>query len=218
MLIASVGAGYCFAVNAVSFTAAVAALLLMRAEELLPLDRGGLRTNGVEAIREGVAFVRRAPGLRLILLMTAVVGIAGFNFRVSLPVLASGTLHHGAGLFGLLYASFGVGALAGSLVAAAAGRADLEAPPGGDRGLRRQRSSRSRRSTRSRPCSPCGSGSTPASRPLTRTTMDPTQLPAIQANPNFKVVGVPQFGYRGIVAGVQPYPGLVAHVAFAQYR
>ena len=36
-------------------------------------------------------------------------------------MLASGTLHHGAGLFGLLYASFGVGALTGSLVAAAAG-------------------------------------------------------------------------------------------------
>ena len=78
-------------------------------------------TGGRPRDREGLSFVRRTPGLRLILLMTAVVGIAGFNFRVSLPLLASGTLHHGAGLFGLLYASFGVGAFSGSLVAAAAG-------------------------------------------------------------------------------------------------
>ncbi len=120
-LIAAVGPGYCFAVNAVSYVAAVSALLLMRIDELLPLERDNRRPGGVRAIREGVAFVRRAPGLRLILLVTAVVGIAGFNFRVSLPILASATLHHGAGLFGLLYASFGAGALAGSLVAAAAG-------------------------------------------------------------------------------------------------
>jgi MFS family permease len=121
VLIASVGAGWCFAVNAVSYVAAIAALLLMRTTDLLPLERSDLRSNGVNAIREGVTFVRRAPGLRLILLLTAVVGIAGFNFRVSLPVLASSTLHHGAGLFGLLYATFGLGALAGSLAAAAAG-------------------------------------------------------------------------------------------------
>ena len=121
VLIASVGTGWCFALNAVSYVGAVVALLLMHTEELLPLDRSEVRPAGVRALREGVAFVRRTPGLRLILLMTAVVGIAGFNFRVSLPVLASGTLHHGAGLFGLLYASFGVGALTGSLVAAAAG-------------------------------------------------------------------------------------------------
>jgi MFS family permease len=121
MLIASVGAGCCFAVNAVSYLAAVAALLLMHTDELLPLERSNVRAGGLDAIREGVAFVRRTPGLRLILLSTAAVGIAGFNFRVSLPVLASGTLHHGAGLFGLLYASFGFGALAGSLAAAAAG-------------------------------------------------------------------------------------------------
>jgi MFS family permease len=119
VLIASVGSGYCFAANAASYLAAVAALLLMRTGELLPLERR--EATGVRAIAEGVAFLRRTPGLRLILLLTAVVGMAGFNFRVTLPMFASGTLHHGAGLFGLLYAGFGMGALAGSLVAAAAG-------------------------------------------------------------------------------------------------
>jgi MFS family permease len=121
VLIATVGTGSCFAVNAVSYLAAVAALVLMRAADLRPLERSDVRPAGLGAIREGVAFVSRTPGLRLILLLTAVVGIAAFNLRVSLPMLASGTLHHGAGLFGLLYASFGVGALAGSLLAAAAG-------------------------------------------------------------------------------------------------
>jgi MFS family permease len=66
-----------------------------------------------------VAFVRGQPGLRLILLMTAVIGIVGFNFRVTLPLLASNTLHGGPGTFGLLYACFGAGALVGALAAAA---------------------------------------------------------------------------------------------------
>jgi peptide/nickel transport system substrate-binding protein len=38
--------------------------------------------------------------------------------------------------------------------------------------------------------------------------MDPTQLPAIQGNPNFKVIGVPQFGYRGIVINIGNKNGL----------
>jgi MFS family permease len=90
--------------------------------KLVPLDRGELRPRGLSAIREGVAYVRDQPSLRLILLMTAVIGICGFNFRISLPVLTADTLHAGPGVFGALYASFGAGALAGSLAAAAAGR------------------------------------------------------------------------------------------------
>jgi MFS family permease len=119
IVIAASGAAACFATNAVSYVAALAALLMMRRNELTALDRGDSHPSGLDAIREGVAFVRGRPELRLILLMTAVIGIVGFNFRVSLPMVASDTLHGGPGTFGLLYACFGVGALIGALVAAA---------------------------------------------------------------------------------------------------
>jgi MFS family permease len=118
LIIAAAGAGVCFAINAVSFLAVLAALALMRPAELYPVDRGERAPRGLAAIREGIAYVARDPRLRLIIVMTAVISLAGFNFRVLLPVLASKTLDVGAGAFGVLWACFGAGALAGALVAA----------------------------------------------------------------------------------------------------
>lgn len=120
VVIAAAGAGVCFTVNAASYVAALTALSLMRVDEMVPLDRSRQRARGAAAIREGLSYVRHEAGLRLILLLTAVSGIAVFNFRVTLPVLTSTTLHAGPGVFGFLYAAFGVGALSGALVAAGA--------------------------------------------------------------------------------------------------
>jgi MFS family permease len=55
------------------------------------------------------------------------VATTGFNFRVLLPVLASKTLHSSATIFGVLFASFGAGALLGALAAAATSRASWRA-------------------------------------------------------------------------------------------
>jgi MFS family permease len=115
--IAAVGVGVCFALNAVSFLAVLAVLLLMRTSELFPVARGP-RQKGVAAIREGVAYVMREPRLATIIGLTAVISLTGFNFRVLLPALADRTLHVGATVFGILFACFGTGALAGSLFAA----------------------------------------------------------------------------------------------------
>ena len=65
--------------------------------------------------------------IRLVLLMTMVVSTVGFNFHVLVPVLASKTLHVGAEVFGALGASFGLGALAGALLAATFARASWKA-------------------------------------------------------------------------------------------
>jgi len=127
VLIAAVGVGWCFAVNAGSFLAVLAGLLLMRSSELFSLDRGLVSTKTGAAIREGLAYVWRSPQLKLVLGITIVVSATGFNFRVLLPVLASGTLRAGAEVFGVLFACFGAGALLGALGAAALGRASWKA-------------------------------------------------------------------------------------------
>jgi MFS family permease len=127
VLIAAVGVGWCFAVNAGSFLAVLAGLLLMRSSELFSLDRGLVSTKTGAAIREGLAYVWRSPQLKLVLGITIVVSATGFNFRVLLPVLASGTLHAGAEVFGVLFACFGAGALLGALGSAALGRASWKA-------------------------------------------------------------------------------------------
>ncbi len=127
VLIAAFGVSWCFAINAVTFLAVLAGLLLMRSAELYPLDRGLVGTKTAGAIREGLAYVWRSPQLKLVLGITIVVSATGFNFRVLLPVLASGTLHAGAEVFGVLFACFGAGALLGALGAAALGRASWRA-------------------------------------------------------------------------------------------
>ncbi len=127
VLIAAVGAGWCFAINAVSFLAVLAGLLLMRPDELFPLDRGHEPQRALAAAREGLEYMWRSPQVKLVLAVTLVVSATGFNFRVLLPVLAEGTLHAGATTFGVLFASFGCGALMGALASAALARASWKA-------------------------------------------------------------------------------------------
>ena len=123
VVIAAVGVGACFAVNAVSFLAVLASLALMRERELKPVVRDEEPRRVLTSIREGLAYVRRTPGVRTVVLMTLVVSTVGFNFHVLVPVLASETLHAGPETFGLLSAVFGAGALAGALMTAGLGRA-----------------------------------------------------------------------------------------------
>jgi MFS family permease len=126
VVIATAGVGACFALNALSFLGVLAALALMRRRELFPLERREAPPL-LKGMRHGLGYVWRTPSIRLVLLMTMVVSTVGFNFHVLVPVLASKTLHVGAEVFGALGAAFGLGALAGALLAATFGRASWKA-------------------------------------------------------------------------------------------
>jgi MFS family permease len=117
LVIAAVGTGLCFVVNAVSFLAVLTALAIVREEELRPVVRDP-STRVIEGIRRGFAYAWNDPQLRLILGVVTVVSTVGFNFHVLVPLLAADTLHVGPEGFGLLSASFGVGALVGALATA----------------------------------------------------------------------------------------------------
>jgi MFS family permease len=123
VLIAAFGVGVCFAINTVTFLAVLGGLLLMRKEELVPLQRNGEPPTMMRGIREGFSWVLGQPQMRLVLLIVAVVSTVGFNFHVLLPLLASDTLNTGPEVFGILSACFGGGALLGALLSAAIGRA-----------------------------------------------------------------------------------------------
>jgi MFS family permease len=118
VVIAVVGVGACFVLNSLLLLAVLTVLLLMRPDELFRVDRVAQLGNSFAAIREGAAYVRSDPLLRLVIALTAAVSIVGFNFRTLLPVLASKTLEVGPGVFGFLYACFGIGALVGALLSA----------------------------------------------------------------------------------------------------
>jgi MFS family permease len=118
VLIATVGEGVCFLVNAGSFVAVVTTLLRM--------DRSALRPSppaprAAGQLRQGLRYVARTPALRTPLLMMALVGTVAYEFQVSLPVMAQQGLHAGAAGYGFMTAAMGVGAVAGGLMVAARG-------------------------------------------------------------------------------------------------
>jgi MFS family permease len=122
LLIATVGEGICFLVNAATFVAVVASLVT--------LDRAAISTSPPSArepgqLREGLRYVRRTPQLGVPLLMMALAGAMAYEFQVTLPVMARQGLHVGATGFGLMTAAMGVGAVVGGLVVAAKGRTGL---------------------------------------------------------------------------------------------
>lgn len=131
VLIAAVGASWCFVVNAASFLAVLGALLAMRPAELLPVERGE-RRSGLRALREGIAYVRSSQLLQVILGVGVVLGTFGFStMRTLLAVLAGETLHGGARTFGVLFAAYGAGAVVGALAGAALSRTGLRLLVGG---------------------------------------------------------------------------------------
>jgi len=115
LLIALVGTGWVFVINAASFAATLAALARMRSRELRPQPRAG-RESG--QVREGIAYVRGRPDLLLILGVVGLVGTFGLNFMLTTALMARLEFDRGAGEFGLLNSIMAVGSLSGALLAA----------------------------------------------------------------------------------------------------
>jgi MFS family permease len=130
VVIAAVGTGLCFVVNAASFLSVLVALRLMRTEELVPVEKRP-DTRIVAGIREGLAWAVHSRVARVVLAVVTVVSTVGFNFHVLVPLLASQTLDVDAATFGVLSSAFGLGALAGALATASFREASVRAFVGG---------------------------------------------------------------------------------------
>jgi MFS family permease len=115
VLIAAVGSGWAFLINAASFGAVLASLGFLRTTELHPIARAGQsRGNLVEGFR----YVRSRPDLKAIVGMLFLIGTFGFNFPIFISTMSVKVFHGAAGQFGLLTSVMAVGTLAGALLAA----------------------------------------------------------------------------------------------------
>ncbi|KNA92474.1 MFS transporter [Gordonia sp. w5E2] len=122
VLLAAVGAGWCFVINATSFVAVVVSLVAMRTSEIsheIPVPRAKGQ------LREGLRYVRSKPILWVPLVMMALVGTLAYEFQVSLPVAARDVFDGGPQAFGFMTSSMGVGAVVGGLIVAARGTTGL---------------------------------------------------------------------------------------------
>lgn len=122
VLIATVGVGACFALNAASFVAVIVALLAMRPAEFHSVHVRS-RVPLLISIREGLRYARKTKTIAIALAMLFLISFLSINFNVLLPVLARQTLHGGAQTYGLIAAVFGLGAFTGAMISASRHRA-----------------------------------------------------------------------------------------------
>ncbi|WP_019136106.1 MFS transporter [Cellulomonas massiliensis] len=115
LLIAWVGTGWVFVINAVSFAATIGALLAMRVSELQPMPSAP-RAKG--QLRAGVRYVRRRSDILLIMVVVGVVSTFGLNFQLTSAMMARTEFGRGAGEYGVLGSVLAIGSLAGALLAA----------------------------------------------------------------------------------------------------
>jgi MFS family permease len=119
VLIATVGIGVCFVINAASFVPVTIALLMMNKDELRST---GVVERAKGQVRAGLRYVASTPILRTLLIMMAVIGTLQYNFQVILPVLAKDTFNGDARTLGLIGAVLGIGMFCGSMLNATFGR------------------------------------------------------------------------------------------------
>jgi MFS family permease len=122
-ILAIFGPAACFAINAISYSAVIAGLLMMR---LKPIARAAAGSAG-SRLREGLSYVRESPIILRTILLVGFVGTFGMNFNVWIPMLASDSFGSGALSYGLLFSSMGTGSLIGALSLAIFGRAPSRA-------------------------------------------------------------------------------------------
>jgi MFS family permease len=115
VLVVTVGFGWCFTIDAVSYLAVIAGLLLMRKSEL---RQPPVTPRAKGQVREGLRYVRNTPDLWVPLVMMAIIGTLTFNFAVVLPLFVEHTFHGSDGSFTALYSVLSIGSVAGALAAA----------------------------------------------------------------------------------------------------
>ena len=111
-LVASVGVGWCFIANGLSFAAVLAALLTLDLAQLRPGVRVAHRAH---QLRDGLAYARTVPEILAPLCMMALIGTFTYELEVSLPPFARGPLAGGATTYSWLMGAFGFGSLVGGI-------------------------------------------------------------------------------------------------------
>jgi len=115
VLLSSVGTGWAFLINALSYLAVLGALWALRAPARHASGRAAPKGQAfVEALR----YVRGRPDLRAMFWMLFLIGTFGLNFTIFISTMAVSVFHEGASRYGLLMSIMAIGTISGSLLAA----------------------------------------------------------------------------------------------------
>lgn len=111
-LIAIVGEGICFALNALSFGAVLVSLLMMKLAARPPR----INKKALLEVAEGYRYSFANPQIRVSLMLVGVSSLFGAAYVTMMPAVARDLLHGDSTTQGWLMASLGAGALVGAYV------------------------------------------------------------------------------------------------------
>jgi MFS family permease len=117
LLVAGVGEGWCFLLNALSYIAVIVGLIMIRAEASPRKPAQHFRAGVAEAFH----FVRHTGPVGGLLLLLGLISFMGLRYEILMPVYTREILHGGPREFGLLMGASGIGAILGSLILATFG-------------------------------------------------------------------------------------------------
>ncbi|BDG08415.1 MFS transporter [Anaeromyxobacter paludicola] len=111
-VVAAIGEGWCFALNALSFLGTIWALLVME----LPKEEPRPAAHRGAHLLEGLAYAGKTPLVRALLALLAFQSFFAMPFLTLLPLFAGDVLHGGPRMLGSLQAATGVGALVAAVL------------------------------------------------------------------------------------------------------
>jgi len=114
VLVATIGEGWCFLVNAVSYVAVLIGLFRM---DVHSPHRPSIESP-IDHLVEGFSFVARTAPIRALILLLSIAALVAMPYAVLLPIFADRILHGGPRGYGILLTATGIGALLGALTLA----------------------------------------------------------------------------------------------------
>jgi MFS family permease len=106
------GDGMCFLLNAVSFVAVLASLLLMK---LPGYKKTAHPKNGLAEFKEGLSYLSQTPSIAFVIIMLGIISLSVLPFSTLLPYFAREVFKGNATTFGIIDSAIGLGALSGAI-------------------------------------------------------------------------------------------------------
>ena len=115
LLVVTLGYAWCFAIDAVSYIAVLACLVMMRTSEMQRTER---RPRQKGEVRAGLRYIASIPTLWISFTMLAAVGLLSYNLPVTLPLFVTDALDSDEVLFTVLFSTFSFGAVVAAFLVA----------------------------------------------------------------------------------------------------
>ncbi len=116
ILISVMGEGYCFLVNALSYIAVLAALLMMKLPKYVPNKQP---SHAMRQLKDGVVYVKNYLPIKAVLIFIAVISFFGMPFLSVVPAVVKDILGGDSSMLGSVMSSVGAGSMTAAIYLAA---------------------------------------------------------------------------------------------------